>query len=278
MASLTITAQTPKEDIKTTIDQLFTSMRNVDSVTAQTIFVKGAILSSIYINKEGQVQKKSTNISDFITAIGTPREALWDEQIWSYDIKIDYPLAIAWTDYSFYVDDKMSHCGVNVFELINVNNKWVISSITDTRRTAGCRTKSLSEVNELMDKWHMAAAEADETTFFGSMTPDGIYIGTDISERWTNSEMQVWSKKHFEKESAWSFTPKNRQVSFNSDETFGWFDEELETWMGDCRGSGVVIKTSTGWKIKHYHLSIAVPNDKIDGYLDLIGKPRVKGE
>ena len=268
--------QTPQEKIKKTVDKLFTSMRNVDSITAQTIFVKGATLSSIYVNKDGQVQKQSTNISDFITAIGTPREAVWDEQLWTYDIKIDYPMAIAWTDYTFYVGDKMSHCGVNVFELINVNDMWVISSITDTRRALGCKTKSLSQVNALLDSWHAAAAEADENLFFGSMTPDGIYIGTDISERWTTSEMRIWSQKYFDREVAWTFEPKNRNITFNNEENMGWFDEELDTWMGDCRGSGVIVKTTAGWKIKQYHLSIAVPNDKVDSYLEIIDKPRIK--
>lgn len=268
--------QTPQEKITKTVDKLFDAMRNVDSISAQTIFVKGATLSSIYINKDGQVQKKSTNISDFITTIGTPREEVWDEQLWSYDIKIDYPMAIAWTDYTFYVGGKMSHCGVNVFELINVNNIWVISSITDTRRSLGCKTKSLSEVNELMAGWHQAAAVADEDLFFGSMTTDGIYIGTDISERWTNSEMRVWAQKYFDREVAWAFEPKNRNITFNSEENIGWFDEELETWMGDCRGSGVVVKTAAGWKIKQYHLSIAVPNDKVDSYLKIIDKSRIK--
>ena len=233
-------------------------------------------MSSIYNNKDGQVQKKSTNIGDFITAIGTPREALWDEKLWSYDIKIDYPMAIAWTEYTFYVGDKMSHCGVNVFELININGTWVISSITDTRRSLGCQSKSLSEVNDLIDGWHGAAAAADEDTFFGSMTTDGIYIGTDISERWTVSEMRVWAQKYFDREVPWTFEANNRNITFNSEENMGWFDETLDTWMGACRGSGVVVKTNNGWKIKQYHLSIAVPNDKVDSYLKLIDKPRIK--
>ncbi len=262
--------------IKASIDQLIAAMRDVDSLSAQEVLVKGAVLSSIYVNKEGKAQKRTTSIKEFITAIGTPRTVKWDEKIWSYDINIDYPMAIAWTEYSFYIDERLSHCGVNVFELIHIDGNWAITSITDTRRIAGCKTKSRQEVNNLMDRWHHAAAVADEDVFFGAMTPDGIYIGTDASERWRTNEMKEWSKEYFDRESAWNFIPKERNITFNNDETIGWFDEILETWMGDCRGSGVVIKTSAGWKIKQYHLAIAVPNDKVDGYLELIGKPRDK--
>jgi hypothetical protein len=31
-----------------------------------------------------------------------------------------------------------------------------------------------------------------------------------------------------------------------------------------CRGSGVVRKVNNDWKIAHYVLSIAVPNDEVD--------------
>ncbi|MBZ0089190.1 MAG: nuclear transport factor 2 family protein, partial [Thermoanaerobaculia bacterium] len=30
---------------------------------------------------------------------------------------------------------------------------------------------------------------------------------------------------------------------------------------GACRGSGVLEKTATGWKIAQYNLSIPIPND-----------------
>ena len=58
------------------------------------------------------------------------------------------------------------------------------------------------------------------------------------------------------------------------DDRLAWFDELLDTWMGTCRASGVVQLINGRWYISHYHLSIAVPNDVVDGYLELIGKTR----
>lgn len=123
------------------------------------------------------------------------------------------------------------------------------------------------KINTLLDNWHHAAAVADEDTFFGSMTEDARYIGTDETENWKRDELKEWSKSYFAKESAWDFKKKTRNVYMYSD--MAWFDETLDTWMGVCRGSGVVILTKDGWKIQHYVLSIAVPNDKIDAYLEL---------
>jgi hypothetical protein len=61
-----------------------------------------------------------------------------DEQLLSYDIKIDGDMAIAWTPYKFYFNDKFSHCGVNIFTLIKREQRWKIMGITDTRRRQGC--------------------------------------------------------------------------------------------------------------------------------------------
>lgn len=126
------------------------------------------------------------------------------------------------------------------------------------------------KINHLLDKWHHAAAVADENIFFGWMTEDAHYLGTDETEDWKRDEMKVWAKEFFERDSAWDFKKKNRNIYLHSDGKLAWFDETLDTWMGVCRGSGVVVLTPEGWKIQHYVLSVAVPNEKIDAYLDAV--------
>ncbi len=48
-----------------------------------------------------------------------------------------------------------------------------------------------------------------------------------------------------------------------------WFDELLDTWMGTCRGSGVLEKNNKEWKIKQYVLSVTIPNDSIQKVIKL---------
>jgi len=271
---VTLSSQTEDATaIREVVDQLFEGMRTSDSSLVKPLFIKDASLSSIVVTKENRVTKQNGAASRFITAIGLPKDKVWNEIIWSYDIKIDGPMASVWTDYSFYLGDDLSHCGVNVFEMINLADGWKISEITDTRRKVGCQTKEASDINNLLDDWHHAAAVADEDIFFGSMTKDAIYLGTDKSERWLRDDMRTWSKEYFDRESAWTFTKVERNVKLNESKDIAWFDELLDTWMGPCRGSGVVVRTQGGWKISHYHLAIAVPNEHVSGYLDLVGLP-----
>ncbi len=262
--------------IRTVIDELFDAMRANDSTGVHDLFIPEAQMSTIMVDQSGETVKRTNPYGRFVTAMGTPHESTYDEQIWSYDIQIDGPMAYAWTEYTFYLGIQMLHCGVNMFELIKTSEGWRISSVVDTRRKTGCQSNPEYDIHNLLNSWHRAAAEADEDVFFGLMAEDGIYIGTDATERWTRDEMLELMLPYFQRETAWDFTPLERNVVFNDDKDLAWFDELLDTWMGTCRSSGVMIATQDGWRIQHYHLSIAVPNDKVDGYLDLIGLERKK--
>ena len=127
-----------------------------------------------------------------------------------------------------------------------------------------------NEVNQFIDAWHLAAAKADATTFFGSMADDAIYIGTDASERWTKTEFVAFAKPYFDRGKAWDFKPRDRDVHVTSDKQNVWFSELLDTWMGVCRGSGVLVRTPLGWKIQQYHLSVTVPNAIIKDFIALV--------
>lgn len=126
-----------------------------------------------------------------------------------------------------------------------------------------------SSLNQFLDAWHRAAASADEDLFFGSMAPGGIYLGTDPSERWTRESFQEWAMPHFQKESAWDFTPHHREWYCSEDGTLCWFEELLDTWMGTCRGSGVVQLIDGQWKIKHYNLALTIYNEAIREVIDV---------
>ncbi|MEH6514626.1 MAG: nuclear transport factor 2 family protein, partial [Maribacter arcticus] len=43
----------------------------------------------------------------------------------------------------------------------------------------------------------------------------------------------------------------------------------LDTQMKICRGSGVLKKVNGEWKIAHYVLSIAVPNENVDALVKI---------
>lgn len=118
-----------------------------------------------------------------------------------------------------------------------------------------------NDVNQLVDLWHKAASEANFKQYFDVMADDAIFIGTDATEYWNKQEFENYAKPHFDKGKAWSFTTLERHIYFDSTGDTAWFDELLDTQMKICRGSGVLVKTGGQWKIKHYVLSMTIPNE-----------------
>lgn len=266
---------TDRTEVIAVVDALFDAMRRADAEATAELFLPQATLKSVFKDEKGLQQSESGKIEDFIAVIGKEEAGKLDERLWSYEVNMHEDLATVWTEYTFYYDQKMNHCGVNAFTLHRTDTGWKILDITDTRIRQGCRTEVRNTeraVNDLMNAWHRAAATADADTFFGSMTADGIYIGTDQTELWTRDEMAKWAQQYFDRDSAWDFKTIERNVYENADGNTAWFDEKLDTWMGVCRASGVVERTGEEWKIAHYHLSVTIDNDLIKGFLELTQK------
>ncbi|PKB17031.1 nuclear transport factor 2 family protein [Flavobacterium sp. 5] len=126
------------------------------------------------------------------------------------------------------------------------------------------------QVNRTLDAWHKAAAEANFNNYFGMMTEDAIFIGTDPTENWNKKDFKAYAKPHFDKGKAWDFKAIERHVYFDNSGKLAWFDELLNTQMKICRGSGVLVKIGKEWKIKQYVLSMTIPNDNTNEVIKII--------
>lgn len=130
-------------------------------------------------------------------------------------------------------------------------------------------TPNKKEINIFLDNWHKAAADANYKNYFGAMDSISVFVGTDASEVWDKKAFQNYSKPYFDKGKAWTFHTLERNIYTENESNYIWFDELLDTRMGICRGSGVVKNTSDGLTIKHYVLSAAVPNEKMNELIDI---------
>ena len=116
-----------------------------------------------------------------------------------------------------------------------------------------------ARVHAFVDEWHADAAHA-RPAFFDKIAADGIYIGTDRTERWTRDAFKTWAARFFERESAWTLVPRERHVRWSTDGAVIWFDEQLDSSMGVLQATGVMRAAGERLEIVHYQLSIAVPN------------------
>lgn len=149
--------------------------------------------------------------------------------------------------------------------------------------TAGLLTIALTRsgnqsLDNFIDQWHRAATEANFEAYFGAMSEDFVFLGTAPGERWTKQEFAAFSKPYFDKGKAWDFKAKNRVWENGKDKTIRWFDEDLDTWMRGCRGSGIVKRIKGEWKLVYYNLTVLIENEKIESFIELRDQPLPEGE
>ena len=140
---------------------------------------------------------------------------------------------------------------------------WVLaaSPAPSASRTAPVADDAVSrgEVAAVLDDFHRAASVADEAAYFGHLTPDAEFLGTDPAEHWTAAEFRAYAHPLFAAGKGWTYVPKKRTVHIAGD--FAWFDETLDNAKyGTCRGSGVLRRLGGAWKIAQYNLTFLVPN------------------
>jgi hypothetical protein len=132
-------SQTEEDAVKASINQLFEGMKKTDTALMRSTFSADGTLQSAIVTRDGKTRVIQEPIDSFMAAVGRPHKEIYDERITFDIIKIDGPLAIVWAPYSFYVGDKLSHCGVDSFQLVKIDGKWKIQYIIDTRRRENCK-------------------------------------------------------------------------------------------------------------------------------------------
>jgi len=131
--SIGVFAQEEKA-IKQSISVFFEGLQTSDTLKIQSVCHKEMKLQSITEkNTVGGLSYQSN--SDFYKSVAAiPKNVKIEERLLSYNIQIDGTMANVWTPYEFYINEKLSHIGVNSFTLLLENNIWKIVHIIDTRR------------------------------------------------------------------------------------------------------------------------------------------------
>ena len=123
-----------ESEIQMAIGKFFNAFHQRDSIALKKVCSKNLVLHSISESEKGpkfSIQKAS----DFYKSIATiPLSMKFEEKILSFKVQIDGSMAHVWTPYEFYVNDKLSHSGVNSFQLYKENDGWKVVYIIDTRR------------------------------------------------------------------------------------------------------------------------------------------------
>lgn|SRR5690606_20500110 len=132
--SLSFSISAQEANVKKVVDDFFSAFHAKDTIVLKQLCHSEIVMRTIANTKEGN-KLKNEKFETFLTSITTiPANLKIFEKLIDYKVEIDGNLAHVWTPYEFYVNDTLSHVGVNAFTLLNDNGKWQIIHLIDTRR------------------------------------------------------------------------------------------------------------------------------------------------
>jgi len=127
-------------------------------------------------------------------------------------------------------------------------------------------------IESVLDDWHRAASAADGPRYLGHLAPEAVFLGTDPGERWSRAEFEAFCEPYFSRGVGWTYEPRERHVAVAGE--VAWVDERL--WnesYGDCRGTAVLCRSGSAWRIVHYSLTMLVPNERAQEVVRVIRAP-----
>lgn len=121
-----------------TINLFFKSLNDQDS----TLYKKAVFMEGQIWRVNNMDDPASYDMRFFQDDIKTfdPQIVVLEKPL-SYDLKIHKGMATAWVPYKLWVNEKFSHCGVDVFILLETKEGWKIASTS--------YTKDINDCNEL---------------------------------------------------------------------------------------------------------------------------------
>ncbi|MCF4102609.1 nuclear transport factor 2 family protein [Gillisia sp. M10.2A] len=126
-------------EVQVTIQEFFEAFHKQDSIGLKKVAHPTISMQSIMTDSTGTSTIKNESYAEFLKAIvSIPTSTKFEERLHGFDIRVNGALASAITPYSFYVNGKLSHCGVNSFELFKSAEGWKIIYIVDTRVKENC--------------------------------------------------------------------------------------------------------------------------------------------
>ena len=132
---LGLSSNAQKQEVQKAIEIFFEGFHQKDSVKIKTVCADKMILQSISESSVKGNKLSNESTAEFYKSIATiPLTMKFHEKILSYNIQIDGTMAHVWAPYEFYLNDKLSHTGVNTITLFKEKDSWKIIYLIDTRR------------------------------------------------------------------------------------------------------------------------------------------------
>jgi len=111
------------------IQAMFDGMAHRDAAAIKAPWLPGGVLVLI---QEGALSQ--ITIENFANRVATSGTTHIEERIHDPHVSIDRDLAVVWAPFNFFINDKLDHCGRDLFNLTQRSGRWQIVGLAATTR------------------------------------------------------------------------------------------------------------------------------------------------
>jgi hypothetical protein len=133
------TADDKKAALKV-VDQLFFEMASANPAGILALHVGSGDLAAVQRLPDGKSRYSSLNGEKF-SQLFTKKSPSLKEEMYDPKVETHGDWAMVWGRYVFWVDDKISHCGINQFNLVRIDGVWKIANGASTIDRGDCNEK-----------------------------------------------------------------------------------------------------------------------------------------
>lgn len=128
---------TDEKDAVAVANTMFTEMTNHNTAAIAALYTKDSVLTAIIRGKDGKNRIMAFTGEAFSKNFSEKKNEI-KEVMYAPETKIYGDLALVWGRYVFFVDNKISHCGVNAFHMVRTDAGWKIASASSTIDPTSC--------------------------------------------------------------------------------------------------------------------------------------------
>jgi len=128
LVTATLSAQSAnreKDAVLKTVQTFFDTMTAKDVEGARAILQPQGRFHAMRM-RDGKPDVRAFSNEEYFADLQSSKQTM-RERIWNPDVRIDGLIATVWARYDFWIDGKLSHCGIDAFDLIRTGEGWKIA-------------------------------------------------------------------------------------------------------------------------------------------------------
>ena len=125
------------KDTVAVVNKMFAEMANHNPAAIAELYTKEATLTAVIRRKDGKNAITAFTGEAFSKNFAEKKGEI-HEEMYAPEVKLYGDLALVFGRYVFFVNGKISHCGVNAFHMVRTDAGWRIASASTTIDPTSC--------------------------------------------------------------------------------------------------------------------------------------------